>query len=324
METKEYLFTKTIDGWDSWGRVFCDLEAFRPLCREVLRREGLGEQPLKCATPGTNAVFLAGPYVLKLFVPVQSGVDTLTDYRVEQRMLWHAASLGVRAPRLVASGEIEDKYLFRYLILERVSGLSADQLLALAPNQQETLLRALAQDIFRLHREPPSEELLEALTPPPSAEKNERWQKVPPSLAGELLALSSTAKGLPAVLVHGDLTRDNLLLRPVGTKGEDYEPVWIDFADSHLAPACYELPPLVFELLLGEPGLVRLLCRLLKEQDEEYTPETFLHRLLLGVSLHEFGGDILREYFTRIRLQEMAGTLEELTGLLRKRFFGYD
>lgn len=320
METKEYLFTKTIDGWASWGRVFCDLEAFRPLCREILRREGLGEQPLQCATPGTNAVFLAGPYVLKLFVPPESGLDTAVDYAVEQAMIRHAAGLRIHAPRLAASGEIQDRYLFRYLVLERVNGLPGDKLSALAPDQQKALLRALAQDIRRLHREPPSRELLGVLAAPPPPEKNERWRRVDAGLAGELLALSKTAEGLPKVPVHGDLTRDNLLLRAAGEK--EFEPVWIDFADSHLAPECYELPPLVFELLLGDPALVRQLCGLLGEGDGRYTSEAFLQQLLLGISLHDFGADILREYFARIGLQKTVSTLKELEELLRERFFG--
>lgn len=307
------LFQKQIDGWSSWGKLYCDLEAFTPLCHTILEMEGLGKQPLGLLTPGTNAVFSAGKYILKIFAPQESGLNTSLDYQTELAMGHYASGIGIRVPHVIACGEIRDKYLFRYLIQDRVDGISAEKLLSLPTYSQETIIHMLAQDISRLHRSMPSKELLVVLTPSQLPEENKRWGKVPPSLVKEIIRLSKEAESLPVVPVHGDLTRDNLLLRQ---SEAGIEPVWIDFADSHLAPACYELPPLIFELLLGEREPVRLLCRELG-----YTSESFLKELVQGIALHDFGADILREYFVRRRRSEIPDTIEILNRRLREAFF---
>ena len=80
------LFQKIIDGWASWGRVYCDLPAFEPLIREILRTEGLRQDVrLSRLTPGTNAVFRAEEMVIKIYAPAESGMDSLRDYDTEKR-----------------------------------------------------------------------------------------------------------------------------------------------------------------------------------------------------------------------------------------------
>ena len=309
------LFSRNIDGWPSWGEVFCDLDAFAPPCREILKRERMDGLPRGRLTPGTNAVFSAGPYVLKIFAPLQSGLDTLFDYRTELAMLRYASGVGIHAPRLKACGEIRDRYLFRYLIVERVEGTAGDRLLFLTESEQDQAIRAIVQDLARLHGGNASE-LRTVLTPPPDPAENERWTKVPAALADEMLALSRTVPVTAPVPVHGDLTRDNLLLRRTRS---GVEPVWIDFADSHLAPACYELPPLVFELLMGEGRMVRVLCGEMGQ-----TLAAALRDVLYGLSLHDFGADILRQYFERRKQETVPEHLETLERYFKAAFFEKD
>ena len=40
-----HLFTHTIDGKQDWSRLFCDIGAFAPLVKEVLRRHDLPDAP---------------------------------------------------------------------------------------------------------------------------------------------------------------------------------------------------------------------------------------------------------------------------------------
>lgn len=61
-----FLFAPVIASWADWGRCFQDRAAFTPLCKDILRREGLPPLPL---TPGANAVFRSGDCVLKVFYP---------------------------------------------------------------------------------------------------------------------------------------------------------------------------------------------------------------------------------------------------------------
>ena len=67
------------------------------------------------------------------------------------------------------------------------------------------------------------------------ARVNFRLEKLAPSLREEVLARLEGLPLEPAVLTHGDLTGENLLVQ------EDGSFVVIDWADAHLAPAWYEL-----------------------------------------------------------------------------------
>ena len=51
------------------GHIFQLIEAFTPLAKEIFRQEELAFSGLENLTPGTNAVFCAGNYVIKIFVP---------------------------------------------------------------------------------------------------------------------------------------------------------------------------------------------------------------------------------------------------------------
>lgn len=51
-------------------------------------------------------------------------MDTDSDYKTELFGLSWADRLGVSAPKLIAYGDISDKYLFRYMVLEFISGVT--------------------------------------------------------------------------------------------------------------------------------------------------------------------------------------------------------
>ena len=70
------LFNEPIHNWNEWGAIFQSIEAFTPLAREIFRRERLAFSGLENLTPGTNAVFRAGDYVVKIFAAKESGFDS--------------------------------------------------------------------------------------------------------------------------------------------------------------------------------------------------------------------------------------------------------
>lgn len=73
------IFTAGIDGWSSWGKIFQSIEAFEPLVKYIFNRHNLTFTEIEHCTPGTNAVFKVGNYVVKIFAPKESGMDTDSD-----------------------------------------------------------------------------------------------------------------------------------------------------------------------------------------------------------------------------------------------------
>ena len=82
---------------------------------------------------------------------------------------------------------------------------------------------------------------------------NPRLERLPVSLRDEMAERAARLNLADPVLVHGDLTGENILI------GADNRPIIIDCADACLAPWWYELAPLVFELFHCRGDLLRLI-----------------------------------------------------------------
>ncbi len=276
----EQFFHETIQNWEDWGRVFQSIPAFSPLVREICRREGLPFEEPDPLTPGTNAVFRVGPMVAKVFFPRESGLDPLPDFQNEAAVCGRLTEEGIPSPRLLAKGYMDDKYRFYYLFTEYFPGREAgDWLSCASPVQKSAFVRKLKELLRKLHK--PADGLLPPVDLKKRAMENPRLQKLPPELWEDLRSRAERLELSEKVLVHGDLTGENILI------GETEEPVIIDCADACLAPAWYELGPIVFELFRCDPVLLR-----------EFAGEDkngFLERTLDAVSIHDFGADLLRE-----------------------------
>jgi hypothetical protein len=94
-----FLFRKEINDWPSWATVFQSIDEFRPLIRAIFEREMLeGVDRVSELTPGTNAVFRVGEYVIKIFAPEESGVNSDADYEAELQSMRRAQQQGIRTP----------------------------------------------------------------------------------------------------------------------------------------------------------------------------------------------------------------------------------
>lgn len=289
------LFSETIQNWDDWGRVFQSIPAFTPLVKEICRREGLPFSPLQNLTPGTNGVFRCGGLVVKVFFPRESGLDPEPDFRNEAAVCGHLTKLGVPVPKLLAQGLVRDKYDFYYLVTQFCPGQEAgDWLPTASPRERESFSRQLKELLALVNRPAPG------LIPPVDLRRrgteNPRLAHVAPGLAEELRARARTVDLAGPVLVHGDLTGENVLVDETG------RPVLIDWADACLAPAWYELPPLAL-------GLFRRAPLLLKPWAGEGR-EAFVQGVLDGLAIHDFGPDILREAAEQAGLPPFASLRE--------------
>ena len=279
------LFQETIANWEDWGRVYQSIPAFTPLALEICRREGLAFAPLSPLTPGTNAVFRVGGAVVKIFFPAESGLDPEPDFQAETAVSRWLGERGVPTPRVLAAGLLADRYDFRYLVTEFAEGQEAGAYLAAAsPWEKRAFAGKLRALLDRLNQ--PARGLLPAVDLRRRAVENPRLGKLPPSLAEDLRRRASGLALVPQVLVHGDLTGENLLIQAGG------ELVILDCADACLAPAWYELGPIVFELFHADPAPLRALAG-------EESPAAFVERTLDSVCLHDFGADLLRTTWER-------------------------
>ena len=213
------LFNYELNGKKSWAKMFCDVKAFTPLVKEVLRRHELPDAEVTGLTPGTNAVFRAGDYVVKLYAPPESGFADGSFGLSEWQAVSAAASAGVKLPCPIARGEIHDRYVFAYMVMEYMQGQELGDVIDHCSDQEKYAYGQKLRVLFdRLH------------------------QAACPDFAGRKLEGGE-------YLIHGDMTGENILL-------VDGELALIDFGDALLGPLCYEMPALVIEGMRADPQVI--------------------------------------------------------------------
>ncbi|MBP1913884.1 serine/threonine protein kinase [Lederbergia galactosidilyticus] len=274
------LFTNEIDGWDSWGRLYQSIPTFEPLIQSIFAKEKLPFTEIEHCTPGTNAVFKIGKYVIKIFAPAESGIDSTMDFTTELFAMRRAVQLGVSVPKLVASGEVKDKFLFSYLIMEYIDGTELNKI-------NYTL--TLADKIAIGHK---LRKLTDRMNIPcvpfndtdviQDENRQKRWAKYPERFKKERKNYIKNYKFAEKVFVHGDLNGDNLLL------ADDHTIHIIDFADAVRAPLVYEQALIACELFKFDKAYMQgyFGCAPI----EEITEICFN-----GLLIHDFGGDVIEQ-----------------------------
>lgn len=293
---------------EQWSAIFTDLAQWRPVVSRICAQEGLACDSVEAGYPGTNAVFLVDRrYAVKVYSPFWK------DFGVEKELhiaLGHEARVPV--PQMVASGRFVDRIDWGYLITEFLEGepvrelrgaLSRDDLIAIAADLGRMVrvlhgtdlvsLPALAQ----LHETGPKlarrrkVEVVKEL-----GERKLLSDRVLDDLAAFLEEAARKAVDDHAVLVHGDLTEDHVLL---SKRDGGWEITGLlDLGDAHACPKEYEWPALWLGALGRDAAALRAFF-------ESYDPtalerEDFLQRAFAWTLLHDFGAgmveDVLKGY----------------------------
>lgn len=283
--------------------MFQSIPSFTPLLRHIYEEEGLPFATPERLTPGTNAVFKVGSTVVKVFFPKESGLDPIGDYTNETRVCNRLLQLSISTPRLLAHGSVEDKYRFYYIVFDYFQGKEAGAYLKNASYEEKKVFASRLKNLLhKLNTPAPglisSKDLLE------QAINNPRLTHIPASLAQELKAGASSLTLTPQVLVHGDLTGENLLV------DKDGRLVMIDCADACLAPEWYELGPIVFELFRCDPTLLKLFAG----EDRK----SFIEQAIASLCIHDFGAGILSQTALREGLPPFT-SLSQVRKLLEER-----
>ncbi|EJW17760.1 aminoglycoside phosphotransferase family protein [Paenibacillus alvei] len=297
-----FAFTKEIKNWNSWGAVYQSIEDFRQLIEVIYEKEDLsGAEQISNVTPGTNAVFRAGSYVIKIFAPKESGANTDADYDAEISAMERALQQGIHAPNIIAASFIKDKYLFRYIIMDFIQGQEAGKVLPNSTSSQKaTFVKQLLANLDKLNTLP--EEQVDANAIKQRVVRNARWNIFTEAIRTQIAEIVAKSPISQPVYVHGDITAENVM---VDAKGQLY---MIDFADSTIAPAAYEYPPILFSLFDFDAELIQLFMHELNCSREAFIDEVFL-----AILLHEFGFDFVRmicEKYSKLGAQSLTDIYE--------------
>jgi len=235
---KNQLFTETIDGEESWGRICQQLDIFKPLIKHILTQESLPTGDISNTKPSANAVYKVGNLIVKIFAPKESRHNSESVYKTELFGHARALSLGVSVPKIYASGIIKDKYEFPYIISEFIDGVELKEIFNSMSSDEKY---AIGQKLRKI-----SDKLNAACEP---FNEFDCIGSAEGDYVGWLIDLGFGEKYLnerkehifslglnkdDLVFCHGDFDLCNVLY---GINGEAY---LLDFADSILAPACIE------------------------------------------------------------------------------------
>jgi len=268
------LFNKSLNSQRDWEDIHQSITAFTPLIEHILKKENLAVTEIENLPPGTNAVFKAGNYVIKIFAPVESNVEQRlpqTEILATQR----ANQLGIPVPKVIASGIIEDNYHFAYLITEYIDSVD---IAALTDSEKIKLghkLRSITEKM-NTHCKP-----FQGINTLDVNGYYHCWDTYSKSFKKERLDYISTQTYGENVFIHSDLCGDNLLLTPHG------DLYIIDFADAILAPKIYE-----HACLALDSGLDPMV---LQGFFDNYTDDAFLKMCFNGLLILHYDPEMIEK-----------------------------
>ena len=234
------IFTEQINDWGDWSNIFQSIPAFMPLVKHIFKKENLPLAAIENLKPGTNAVFKVGKYVIKIFAPVgEDGHkwDYGTDVDVELFGMRLANERGVPAPKLIANGTVDDKYRFRYMIMEYIHGKLFEEIEGSLTYEDKVIIGRNVRKITDKLNAPPCENFTRVdVMQYAKASKDWIGEGFPESLETERQAFLAGfhINESDKVYCHGDFHCQNVLI------DENLNVYIVDFADAMYAPAKYE------------------------------------------------------------------------------------
>ena len=226
--------------------MFQDIEIWHPLIDYIFRKEDLPFADVEKLTPGTNAVFKVGGYVIKVFAPTEAGMEVGTNFDTELFGMKRANTLSIPAPKLLASGLVDDKYRFRYMVMEYIEASALGDIEEKLSFDEKVIIgQKLRKITDRLNTPCDNFDPVDVIQ---NAVKNDGWSDYPDSFNTERLAYIADMKinESEKVYCHGDLNPDNIFV------GDNLDLYLIDFADAMYAPAGYEQALIACELFCFE------------------------------------------------------------------------
>lgn len=294
------MFNYKIDSLSSWGEVFQSVDAFKPMIEFIFRKHKLEFTGIENCTPGSNAVFKVGAYIVKIFAPKESTIGGEDDYYTELFGLRRANDLKVATPKLYAYGIIEDKYRFPYLVMEHVKGESLNNKISSLTREEKrnvgAQLRGFVENLDVECEKFNSHVLL-------SSAAEERWKSMNPEFQKERKNYISNISDFHNVYIHGDLNEDNIIIK------EDNDIRVIDYADGYIAPIEVEYACLIFDGFHFDKD-----C--LSGFFGDYNSCDLAETCIKGLMLHDYGYNLIRDNI--MEWKEISG-ISQLKDIILKK-----
>jgi tRNA A-37 threonylcarbamoyl transferase component Bud32 len=262
------------DSW--WGFIKQSVDAFESLIKTVFTKHGLVYSKAENLS-GVNAVFKVGDKVIKIFAPVESGCYGADYYEIEIEALNHVNNVQVASPKILFKGIIDDKYIFRYIIMEFIDGQVAERkIVSFTKNEKRAFSTRVRNITKKLNIN-----VQNATIPVFSLEAcllNDRWNRkdLPDSFYDDRISIINEMSFNDLVFVHGDLNGKNIIIN-------DYDDIYIiDYAGSSIAPYYCEWYAIVFLLLKCNPTMMAAYFG-------DYHNDVFYNQLTKSILISDFG-----------------------------------
>jgi tRNA A-37 threonylcarbamoyl transferase component Bud32 len=261
---------------DSWELIKQSIDAFELLIKAIFNKHGLVYRKAE-NLPGVNAVFKVGDKVIKIFAPVESGFYSADYYEIETEALNHAKNVQVASPELLFKGIIDDKYIFRYIIMEFIDGQVAEHKIV---SFTEIEKRAFSTKVRNI-TDNLNVNMQNAIIPVFSLEVgllSDRWNRkdLPESFYDDRISVIKEMLFDDLVYVHGDQNGKNII---IDDNGDTYI---IDYAGRSIAPYYCEWWTIVFLLFKCNPTMMAAYFG-------DYRNEAFYNQLTKSILISEFG-----------------------------------
>jgi serine/threonine protein kinase len=287
-----------INNWEDWCRSFQDIEVFKEMIFQIFDQHNLTFDKIENTFPGTNAVFKVGKYIIKIFVPERIKTWDEDDYSLELKNALNNEKISTYTSKLIGYGYIKKRLLWNYLIFEYVEGKHMYEVMGqLHYKEKEMVVNHLKQFLLSFNVKPiepyDNTYIIKRII------KGKRWNFLKSDVKKALFNYIKNIDISKSLIVHGDITGDNVLINDNGI-------VIIDFGDSCIAPYYYEYAPIILDLFKFDKNCIDLFY----DGDINDLVEVTIQ----SIFIHDFGGDFA---FNLLEDKEIS-SLNELKDSLRK------
>lgn len=289
--------------WQDWCDSFQNIDTFKGIIYEILYRHNLRIDKIENTFPGTNAVFKVGEYIIKIFVPTEVKPWDEDDYAKELKTALYNKQISKYTTKLLAYGIIEKRFLWKYLVFKFFEGKHMYEIIDQLTSKEKQIVASQIRGFLTDFNVKPKE-LYDNTDVINRIISGNRWNFLNEVVKKELFGYIKSLDISDSVIVHGDITGDNVLINK-------NDIVIIDFGDSCIAPFYYEYAPIILDLFKLDKELISLFF------DGEI--DDLIKLVIKSIMIHDFGGDFAAKLLHKYQVASLADLQDLLYSEIKNR-----